>query len=90
MTTEEKKEKIKSLVISLLNDSHNAMLQKVDQILKSSSFDLDSWDINYAPMILPKCIAIAILQDESTQYDGKGTSYEKEIKKEVKNIKHII
>ena len=34
-------------------------------------------------MILPKCI-VTILQDESHQYEGKGTSFEKMIKKEVK------
>ena len=32
-------------------------------------------------MILPKCIVTAILQDESTQYEGKGTSFEKQVKK---------
>jgi hypothetical protein len=37
-------------------------------------------------MILPKCIVTAILQNESTQYEAKGTSFEKHVKKEAKNI----
>lgn len=41
-------------------------------------------------MIIPRCIIMAILEHESQQYSAKGTSYEKRIKKEVKNIQYFI
>jgi len=52
--------------------------------------DTESWSKDNSPMILPKCIVTAILQDESTQYEGKGTSFEKQVKKEVKNIRYFL
>lgn len=87
---ENSKRKIKSLVEDMLNESHEAMIKKIDKVLNSGYVDVDGWDENHNPMILPKCIVTAILQNESKQYEGKGTSFEKEIKKEVKNIKYFI
>jgi hypothetical protein len=87
MNTQSKQDKIKALVADMLNESHEAMLKKIDKALNSGAIDVDNWDENYNKMILPKCIVIAIMQDESHQYDGKGTSFEKQIKKEVTNIK---
>lgn len=84
-----KKLHIKSLVISLLNDSHRAMNERVDKLLNSGALDIDNWNENDNSMILPKSIAIALLQEESKQYECKGTIFEKRIKKEVKNIKSI-
>lgn len=85
-----KKDKIKSLVSEILLESHNAMINKIDKILNSGAIDIDNWDEENAPMILPKIITIALLQYESTQYNGRGTSYEKQIKKEVKNLSYYI
>ena len=51
---------------------------------------MEQWDANITPMIIPKSIVIAILIDESKQYDASGTSYYKEIKKNVKNIGYFI
>lgn len=90
MTNQEKKDKIKSLVESMLNESHENMIKKIEKVLNSCYVDVDGWDENDAPMILPKCIVTAILQVESTQYEAKGTSYEKRVKKEVKNIRYFI
>jgi hypothetical protein len=90
MTTKEKKDKVKSLAEDMLKESFNAMIKKVEKALNSSAIDIDSWDENSSPMILPKCIVTAILQDESTQYEGKGTSFEKQVKKEVKNIRYFL
>lgn len=90
MTTQEKADKIKSLVTDMLNDSHQAMIKKIDKALNSGAIDVDSWDENDKPMIVPKCIVTAILEQESTQYSGSGTSFEKQIKKEVKNIRYFI
>lgn len=90
MTNTQKKRKIKSLVKEMLKESHNAMMGKVDRVLNSSAIDLDAWCESHNPMILPKCIVTAILQNESRQYEGKGTSFEKTVKREVKNITYFL
>jgi hypothetical protein len=90
MTTQEKQHRVKSLVKDMLKESYEAMIKKVDKALNSGAIDIDGWDEKINSMILPKCIVTAILQDESTQYEGKGTSFEKKVKKEVKNIRHFL
>lgn len=84
------KEQIAKLVKEMLTESHKDMLKKIDKVLNSGCVDIESWSKDDSPMILPKCIVTAILQDESTQYEGKGTSFEKQIKKEVKNIRYFL
>lgn len=90
MNTSEKKEKVKSLVSDMLKESYESMISKIDKALNSGAIDIDNWDEKNSPMILPKCIVTALLEQESTQYTGSGTSFEKEIKKEVKNIKYFL
>lgn len=90
MNTSEKKEKVKSLVSDMLKESYEDMISKIDKALNSGAIDIDNWDEKNRPMILPKCIVTALLEEESTQYTGSGTSFEKEIKKEVKNIKYFL
>lgn len=84
------KEKIAELVKEMLNESHELMIKKIDKVLNSGCVDVESWSEDNSPMILPKCIVTAILQHESTQYEGKGTSFEKQVKKEVKNIRYFL
>lgn len=86
MTREEKKELLKEMVTNLLTDSHNEMLKKIDKALNSGAIDVEEWDPAWFGLILPKTIATAILKDASTQYECKGTSYEKRIKEDVKNM----
>jgi hypothetical protein len=81
------KEQIADLVKEMLNESHEAMIKKIDKVLNSGCVDVENWSKDHSPMILPKCIVTAILQNESTQYECKGTSFEKQIQKEVKNIR---
>jgi len=90
MNTHEKKERIKSFVSEMLEYSHKNMLLKLDTVMNSGCIDIDSWDEKISPMILPKTIVTALLEHESVQYLGKGTSHEKTIKKEVKNIRYFI
>lgn len=90
MTLAEKRIIIKAHVEDMLNGSRLAMLRKIDRVLDSGVIDIDEWDENTNPMILPKCIVTALLQNEATQYDGKGTSFEKQIKKDVKNISYYL
>ena len=90
MTNEEKKAQIKLLVCDMLSESSKAMINNIDNVINSGAIDVDGWDAAHNQMILPKCIVAALLQRESTQYEGKGTSFERKLKKEVNNIKHYI
>ena len=90
MNTQEKKNKVKELVRDMLIESHQKALRNIDKVINSSAIDIDSWDDKKAPMILPKCILTAILENEARQYTARGTKYEKQMKKEVKNIHYFI
>jgi hypothetical protein len=90
MTTQEKKEKIEALVIEMLNYSKDAMLTKINTALNCGALDIENWDENKSPMIIPKIIITALLESESTQYSARGTSFEKKIKKETKNLRYYI
>ena len=85
-----KKEQIKLHVIDLINASHEAMLNKIDKAIDSDALDIDSWDNKINPMVIPKIITTAILKNESHQYEGKGTSFEKMIKRETKNLEYFL
>lgn len=87
MNTADKKNKIKQIAIDMLKESQEAQLKLVEKALNSGALDIDAWDENDKPMILPKIIVTAVLQRESQQYEAKGTSYEKKVKKEVNNLK---
>lgn len=87
MTNQEKKDKIKLLVEEMLITSNVSMIRNIDKALNSGAIDVDGWDEKY---YLPKCIITAILQQEATEWDGTGTGYEKQIKKEVKNIRYFL
>lgn len=65
------KDKIKALVEEMLMDSYNSMYKNIDKVLNSGAVDTEKWDEKNAPMILPKTIIAALLQDEATQYEGK-------------------
>lgn len=90
MKTQENKDRIKELVIEMINDSNNAMLKKIDRVLNSGCIDVEAWSEEFGKMITPKCIVIALLESEAGQYSAKGTSFEKRVSKEVKNIKMFI
>jgi ribosomal protein L1 len=85
-----KKQKIKKLVKEMLIESHKKALKSVDRALNLSCVDVDGWDEKIAPMILPKTILTAILEEESIQYTARGTTYEKRIKAKVKNIRYFL
>jgi hypothetical protein len=85
-----KKEKIKAMAVEMLKNAQPHLEALVEKALNSGAIDTDSWDENSNSMILPKCIVIAVLEEEADQYKAKGTSFEKEVKKEVSNIKCFI
>jgi hypothetical protein len=84
------KEKIKKLVIEMLNESLTDINKKLDHVLNSGAIDVEGWNENNAPMITPKTILAALLENEALQYYAKGTSFETRVKKEIKNIKLFI
>jgi hypothetical protein len=90
MKTNTKKNKIKAHVKDMLKQSNKAMLEKIDKAINSGAIDIDSWEEDNKPMVLPKTIVTALLESESTQYRGIGTSHEKRIKKDVKNLRYFI
>lgn len=85
-----KRQIIKSHVIDMLNDSREAMLKNLDRVLDSGAIDIDAYDPKVERMIIPKCIVMALLEKESTQYSARGTSFEKKVKKQVRNIRYFV
>jgi len=90
MNEQQKKEAIKKHCIDMLNESHEFMIKKIDRALNSGAIDIETWSPTDKPMIVPKCIVTALLQTESHQYEAKGTSFEKQVKKDVKNLINYI
>lgn len=90
MTKEEKKEKIKQLVIEMLTESHECSIAKIDVAIDAVDKDVDEWDGIYSKMVLPKAIVTAILKSECHQYTCKGTCFERWVNKRVKIIKYHI
>jgi ribosomal protein L17 len=90
MTTKQKRKAIKVLADEMLKDSYKHMKEKIDKALDSGAVSVDDWDPNNAPMVVPKCIIAAVLEDEATQYTARGTGYERKIRKGINNIKYFI
>lgn len=86
MTSAEKKQKIKERALNLLKQSIEAAEKNIDKALNCGAINIDEWDENSNPQILPKCIVVAILKEEADQHSAAGTSFEKQVKKEAKNI----
>ena len=84
------KQRIKELVREMLIESHKKALKNIDRALNSGCVDIESWDKENAPMVLPKTILTAILEEEARQYTARGTKYEKQINKQVKSIRYFL
>lgn len=85
-----KKAKINKLVKDMLKESHRKAIANIDKALNSGCIDIDAWDENISPMVLPKTILTAILEVAAVQYTGRGTSHEKQVKKDVRNIRMFL
>ncbi len=90
METKEKKEKIAELVLEMLEWSHENMKKKIQKAINCGAIDIDGWDPNNKQMAVPKCIVAAMLRNESWEYEGRGTSFEKKIKRDIENIQLCI
>lgn len=89
MSKEEKKAFVLKEAIEMLEWSKDNMLKSIERAIKSGSVDFDSFDPN-AKMVIPKTIMLAVLERESDQYKGKGTSMERKVRKNANNIKLFI
>ena len=92
MANKKNKAKIKRLIKSELKMAFDLIQKNIDTVLDSKAVDVDvnEWDENHHPMRLPKIIAMALLEDGATMFEGKGTSIEKQIKRKVKEIRYYI
>ena len=90
MTNEDKKALIVYKVDLLIDGLSSDILDIAAKILNSGCVDVENYDPKSNGMILPKTILVAILQDFAEAYACKGTSFEKQIKKDVKNIRMFI
>ena len=86
MKTDKKKAQIKKLAIQLLKESFEKAKKQVDRAINCGAIDIDAWSTDSSPMLVPRAIVTAILLDESTQYNARGTSFEKQMKKDVQAI----
>lgn len=81
---------IQKLAKQMLKESYKKAQEKVVKALESGAIDAEKWDENQGKMLLPKAIVTAVLLDEASQYDGRGTGFEKQQAKEIKNIRNFI
>lgn len=86
MTELAKKRAIKKLVKEMFKRSAGELETKIERALKSGAIDIDSWEPDVNPMLVPKAILIAFLRDEANQYTCNGTSFEKQVRNDAKNI----
>lgn len=92
LTKNQKKAKIKKLVLEMLKARKSIINEKIDRALNSGCIDVDKWDEKTAPMITPKCIIVAIMETEAYSFSPIGCSKTiiKESRKETNNIKLFI
>lgn len=81
-------------IIKLTDDMLETAIPEIKKLIRkavnSGAIDVEGWDRQFNPMIIPKCILIAALETEADQYRATGTVYEKQVEKEVRNLKNFI
>lgn len=77
------KKELRKKTRQLIQDSAQWMRRDIERVLLSGAVDYANAENNY---VLPKTIMLALLKEQMRNYDGKGTSYEKQIKKDAENI----
>lgn len=90
MTEAKKKREIKKLVKFMLKQSHEEAVKKIDKAINSGALNIEDWSAENSPMVLPKTITLAILEDEARQYEGRGTNVQKTVRKEANNLKYFL
>lgn len=82
-----KKAEIKLLVSSLLTDFVESVDQQVNTALNCGALDVEGWNKDINPMILPRIIIVTIFQRAAEQFGARGTSWSKIINDEVSNLR---
>lgn len=78
---------IAALCSELLKDSIERMNESIIKAINSGAIDIESWDPVNNRYMLPKTIIMAVLENEVYRHSPIGTSFDKQMNKEVKNIK---
>lgn len=81
------KEMIKLHCNNILDLHIEDIRERINRVVNSGCIDVDNWNDNINPMLLPKAILSAIYSDYAESISGKGTCFEKSQKKEINNIK---
>lgn len=81
---------IKKLTNQLLKEAITGIKKKIDKSLNCGALDVNSFDPENNPYVMPKTILIAAMESEADQWKGHNTSFDKEVKKGVKNLKYFI
>ncbi len=87
---ESNKDKIQAITLQMLSQAIPQIEKNIEKALKSGAIDVDGWSENNNPMILPKIILVAAMEEEADQYKASGTSFEKQVKKEINNLKLLL
>ena len=90
-----KKKEIRDHVLGMIDNSCQHMKNKLNDVMKSGAVNVEGWNPDYRPMLLPRAIVTALLQYVSNQYvsnqfDGRCTSFEKQMKYDIAKIKDVL
>ena len=67
LSTKQKKDHIKKLTKELLLSAYKDGQEKINSVLNSGFIEIEDYDVNDNPYIIPRKIAEAILRDQSDQ-----------------------
>ena len=81
---------IKKHVESLLADAYINMEKKIERAITCDALDIEGWDPEKNSLVIPKTIICALLEGEIHNWDGNRTGFEKQIKKDVRNLRRIM
>lgn len=90
MTRRQKEKIVRQIVWFMIRESAAHAQSRVTEAIKSGAINIDDYDPVCAPMVLPKTITAALLQAEIRPLLGTGTKYEKQVKKDIKNLLYFL
>lgn len=83
---EEKKKVIAQITNEFLNNAFEKMQEKITRAIQCDALDIEQYDSEFNTAIIPKTIVAALLLEEAEQWKCKGTSFEKQMEKDVKQL----
>lgn len=88
MSDETKKAIIRQHAEKTIDNAVKAMKENLERVLKSGCIGFDEYNENVNPMVLPKAIVTALLEEEVSQLVPSFKN--KEFDENRKNVKHFI